>query len=160
MSEWFVLNARDAEWVDTKLGKYCGFEKKDDRFPQLGVNLNVLQPGEPMTMYHREDAQEDFLVLDGECLLIVDGEEQPLKKWDLFHCPPGIDHAIVGAGSRPALVLAVGARTGADENLVYPADPTAQKHGAAVAVETSDPERAYEGITFERGPYKEGWLPD
>jgi uncharacterized cupin superfamily protein len=152
MSEWFVLSARDAEWIDGTLGKYCGFETKEARFPQLGINLNVLQPGEPMTMYHRENAQEDFLVLDGECLLIVNGEERPLKKWDLFHCPPGIDHAIVGAGGGPSLVLAVGARTGAEEKLVYPADPTAQKHGAAVAVETSEPDLAYEGISFERGP--------
>ena len=159
MSDWFVLNARNAEWIDGTLGKYCGFEPKGARFEQLGINLNVLQPGEPMTMYHREGEQEDFLVLEGECLLIVEGEELSLRKWDLFHCPPGVAHAIVGAGDRPSLVLAVGARSGA-KGLAYPADPTARRHRAAVGSETTDPKVAYEGLSFERGPYKEGWLPD
>jgi uncharacterized cupin superfamily protein len=158
---WFVLNARDAEWLDGDLGKYTGFESQDARFPQLGINLNVLAPGEPMTMYHRENAQEDFLVLAGECLLIVEGEQVPLQRWDLFHCPAGVAHAIVGAGDGPSLVLAVGARTGEeDHGLVYPADPVAQKHGAAPAEETSDPKQAYAPFSFERTGYKEGWLPE
>ena len=158
---WFVLNAKDAAWVDSDLGKYVGFEGKDGRFPQLGINLNVLNPGESMTMYHREDAQEDFLVLAGECVLIVEGEARPLRRWDLFHCPPGIDHAIVGAGEGPSLVLAVGARTGRDdEGLVYPADPVAQQHNAAVPVETSDPKVAYKPFSFRKCGYKEGWLPE
>src|SRR5438067_12987107 len=149
---WFVLNAKDAAWLDGELGKYTGFEGKNARFPQLGINLNVMNPGEPMTMYHRENAQEDFLVLAGEALLIVNGEERPLKQWDLFHCPAGVDHAIVGAGDGPSLVLAGGARTGGEEKgLVYPADPVAQKHGAAVAEETSDPRRAYTRASSSSG---------
>jgi uncharacterized cupin superfamily protein len=157
--EWFVLNAREGEWIDCTLGKYCGFESGEARFEQLGINLNVLQPGEPMTMYHRENRQEDFLLLDGECLLIVEGEERWLRKWDLFHCPPGVAHAIVGAGDGPSLVLAVGSRTG-ESGVVYPADAVAQGHGAGVAVEADSAKEAYAGITFPRGPYKEGWLPD
>ena len=109
---WFVLNARDARWLDGAFGKYTGFEGPESKFPQLGININVLAPGEPMTMYHREDAQEDFLVVAGEAVLIVNGEERPLQAWDLFHCPPGVDHAIVGAGAGPSIVIAVGARTG------------------------------------------------
>src|SRR5258708_2589805 len=77
---WFVLNAKDAGWIDGPLGKYTGWEGPDSRFPQLGINLNVMQPGEPMTMYHRENAQEDFVVLPGECLLAVDGQERPLRE--------------------------------------------------------------------------------
>jgi mannose-6-phosphate isomerase-like protein (cupin superfamily) len=162
---WFVLNAKDASWLDGDLGKYTGFEGKDAaRFSQLGINLNVLAPGEPMTMYHREDAQEDFLVVSGKCTLIVQGEERPLEAWDFFHCPAGVDHAIVGAGDGPSLVVAVGARTGAEQRgehgLVYPADPTAQKHGAAVEEETSDGRSAYARFTFRRTGYGEGWLPD
>jgi uncharacterized cupin superfamily protein len=130
------------------------------RFPQLGINLNVLQPGEPMTMYHREEAQKDFLILAGDCTLIVQGEERPLRRWDLFHCP-GVDHAIVGAGEGRSLVLAVGARTGDEEKgLVYPAHPVAQKHGAAGRTETTDPKAACEGHSFRRCAYEEGWLPD
>lgn len=158
---WFVLNARDASWLDGDLGKYTGFEGRESRFPQLGINLNVMEPGEPMTMYHRENAQEDFLVLDGECLLIVEGEERTLRKWDLFHCPPGLAHAIVGAGDRPCLVLAVGARPAPeDEGLFYPADPTAVKHGAGLAEGTSEPEEAYKPFSFRRTAYGKGWLPD
>jgi uncharacterized cupin superfamily protein len=158
---WFVLNAKDARWLDGELGKYTGFEGKESRFPQLGINLNVLAPGEPMTMYHRENAQEDFIVLDGECILIVNGEERPLKRWDLFHCPAGVDHAIVGAGDRPSLVLAVGARTGdEDDGLFYPAEPVAQKYGAAVQEDTADGKGAYTNFTFRRTAYEEGWLPD
>ena len=161
---WFVLNARDARWLDGTLGKYCGFEGKEARFPQLGINLNVLAPGEPMTMYHRENLQEDFLVLAGACVLIVEGEERPLRRWDLFHCPAGVDHAIVGAGSGPSLVLAVGARTGEEERgehgLVYPADPAAQRHGAAVAETTTNPKDAYAGFAYEWRAYEPGWLPD
>ena len=108
---WFVLNAKDARWLDGELGKYTGFEGKDSRVPQLGININVMAPGEPMTMYHRENAQEDFLVVAGECVLIVNGEERPLKAWDFFHCPAGVDHAIVGAGDGQSIVVAVGART-------------------------------------------------
>jgi uncharacterized cupin superfamily protein len=158
---WFVLNARDARWLDGDLGKYTGFEGPESRFPQLGININVLAPGEPMTMYHRENAQEDFLVVAGECVLIVDGAERPLKRWDLFHCPAGVDHAIVGAGERPSIVVAVGARTGAeDDGLVYPADPTAQQHGAGVEVETTDGKSAYAAFSFRRTGYEDGWLPE
>jgi uncharacterized cupin superfamily protein len=155
---WFVLNAKDAAWLDGDLGKYTGFEGKDAaRFPQLGLNLNVMNPGEPMTMYHRENAQEGFLVLSGECLLIVEGEERPLKQWDYFHCPGGVAHAVVGAGDGPSLVLAVGARV-EDEGLVYPADPTAQKHGAGPLAETSDPAEAYKPFASRRTSYEDGWL--
>ena len=110
-------------------------------------------------MYHREPGQEDFLVLDGECLLIVEGEERPLKQWDLFHCPPGVAHTIVGAGDRPSLVLAVGSRTQGDE-VIYPADPTARRHGAGVETDTADPKVATAGLSLERGPYRKGWLPE
>jgi uncharacterized cupin superfamily protein len=157
---WFVLNARETRWLDGELGQCCNFEGPQ-RFPQLGINLNRLSPGESMTMYHRENAQEDFLVLSGECVLIVEGEERPLKQWDLFHCPPGVAHAIVGAGDRPCLVLAVGARTGAEEEgLVYPADPAAQGRQAGVETETSSPDEAYARFSFQWRSYVEGWLPD
>src|SRR5438270_13114759 len=93
---WFVLNAKDAHWLDGPLGKYTGFEGRAFRFPQLGINISVLQPGEPMTMYHRENAQEDFLVLEGECVLIVGGSERHLKQCDILHLHLRDDHAIVG----------------------------------------------------------------
>lgn len=100
-------------------------------------------------------------MLAGECVLVVEGEARQLKQWDLFHCPRGVDHAIVGAGDDPSLVLAVGARTGAeDEGLVYPADQVAQEHAAGVPVETSDPKVAYVPFSFRKCGYEDGWLPD
>jgi uncharacterized cupin superfamily protein len=156
---WFVVNARETGWGGGDFGKSCAFEGKEARFPQLGINLNVLEPGQPMCMYHRENAQEDFLVLAGECLLIVEGQERPLRQWDFFHCPAGVDHVFVGAGTGPSLVLAVGARVRPEE-IVYPAEPAAQRHGAAVQVETPDPEVAYASYSGGRVRYEEGWLPE
>ena len=102
-----------------------------------------------MGLYHRENAQEDFLVLAGECLLLVEGEERKLKTWDFFHCPPGTEHIIVGAGKEPAVVLAVGARGRRRKGLVYPVSKAALKHKAGVEQETTDPSEAYGG--FETG---------
>jgi uncharacterized cupin superfamily protein len=138
---WFVVNARDARWFHNELGHYGPFEGKDEAaFSQLGINLNVLPPGAPMAMYHEEPGQENFLVLRGECLLIVEGQERPLRTWDFVHCPPRTKHVIVGAGEAPALVLAVGARKGGAS---YPVDETAVRHGAGVDHEVASPQEAY-----------------
>ena len=83
---WFVLNAKEARWLDGDFGAFTRFEG-DVRFPQIGINIGVLQPGQPACMYHGEDEQEDFLVLAGECLLLVEGQERRLRAWDFVHCP-------------------------------------------------------------------------
>ena len=112
---WFVLNAREAQWWDRKgRGELCefegaGFEGALD-FTQLGINISVLGRGQPMSMYHYESDQEDFLVLGGEALLICEGEEWRLRQWDFVHCPAGTEHVIVGAGESGCVLLAVGAR--------------------------------------------------
>jgi uncharacterized cupin superfamily protein len=157
---WFVINARESRWRDAgPLGFFCNFEGKR-RFPQLGINLNVLQPGQPMGMYHREHAQEGFLVLAGTCLLIVDGEERALETWDFFHCPPRTEHIIVGAGDGPAVVLAVGARGLRRKGIVYTESEKAQARGAGVDRETTVPREAYEPFQpWVRCGYREGWLP-
>jgi uncharacterized cupin superfamily protein len=160
---WFVLNAREAQWRHEEgRSAICDFEGEAE-FAQLGINLSVLAPGEPMAMYHWEADQEDFLVLAGEALLIVEGNERPLRQWDFVHCPPGTKHVIVGAGDAPCLVLAVGARdrsTGPDWG-GYTVDEAALRHGAGVEQETTDAQQAYAGFR-RRQPtrYREGWLPD
>lgn len=107
---WFVINARESRWDDWgPLGFCCDFEGKK-RFPQLGININVLQPGQAMGMYHRENSQEGFLVLTGECVLVVEEQERRLRAWDFFHCPGGTQHILVGAGEETSVVVAVGAR--------------------------------------------------
>jgi uncharacterized cupin superfamily protein len=159
---WFVLNAREARWRPGRgRGAYSVFEGEPE-FSQVGIHLVALAPGEPMAMYHWEADQEDFLVLSGEALLIVEGEERPLRKWDFVHCPPGTKHVIVGAGGASCLVLAVGARdrsTGPDWG-AYPVDEVAVSHGASVEHETSDPDEAYKRFPRrEPSRYREGWLP-
>ncbi len=159
---WFVLSARAARWVHGEgRGARLSFEGKTD-FPQVGINLFVLAPGEPMGMYHWEADQEDFLVLSGEALLLVEGEERPLRRWDFVHCPAGTKHIIVGAGDGPCAVLAVGARehqTAADWG-GYTVDEVALRHGVGVEQETTDAEEAYARVP-PRLPtrYREGWLP-
>jgi uncharacterized cupin superfamily protein len=157
---WFVLNARETRWRDYgALGAACDFEGKRP-FKQVGINLNVLNPGEPMSMYHRENHQEGFLVLAGECLLIVEGEERPLTAWDFFHCPGGTAHVLVGAGDGPAVVLAVGAR-GGRKGIVYLVAEAAVEHGAGVAKETTKSREAYAAFPGStRSRYRAGWLPD
>jgi uncharacterized cupin superfamily protein len=163
---WFVLNARDAPWrARPGRGAGCLFEGtgRGQAFEQVGINLTTLAPGEPMALYHRENDQEDFLVLAGEALLIVEGQERPLRRWDLVHCPTGTAHTIIGAGEGPCLVLAVGARTasaGPDWG-AYTVDDAAIRRGAGVERETSDGGEAYARFeTTEETRYREGWLPE
>jgi uncharacterized cupin superfamily protein len=161
---WYVLNMRNAEWrhADGR-GAVCviaddfeGWRRETD---QLGVNPFVLRPGEPMAMYHWEADQEAFLVVSGEAVLIVEGEERQLRAWDFVHCPPNTKHVIVGSGSGPCLVIAVGARE--RDTLGFPTDDLAKHHGASVEEETMDGEVAYASVPRrEPTAYRDGWLPD
>jgi uncharacterized cupin superfamily protein len=114
-------------------------------------------------MYHWEADQEGFLVLSGEALLIVDDEERPLRQWDYFHCPPKVPHTIVGAGSGPTAILAVGARVDSvgDNWGAYPYSEVAMRHNASAEEDTTDQEVAY--ARFPKrvdGKFREDWLPN
>ena len=147
---WFVVNVRDAEWwfADSR-GAACNFESEygdpQVQFDQLGINLSVLEPGQS-GIYHAESNQEAFLVLSGECTLLVEGEERRLRSWDFFHSPPWTEHAFVGAGDKPCAILMVGAHLGPEGR--YPVSELAARYGASVAEETSDWRQAY--ATVER----------
>ena len=158
---WFVLNAREARWRHREgRGERVPFEGEAE-FPQVGVSLFVLGPGEPIGMYHWEADQEAFLVLSGEALLIIEGEERPLRQWDFVHCPAGTKHIIVGGGDEPSVVLAVGAREHqASEGWGgYTVDETALRHRAGVEQETTDVDEAYARFPDpESTRYREGWL--
>jgi uncharacterized cupin superfamily protein len=164
---WFVLNMRDAEWRHAD-GRGAVCVVADDfegwrQLDQLGVNPFVLLPGESMALYHWEADQEDFLVVSGEAVLIVEGEERPLRAWDFVHCPPNTKHAIVGAGSGRCLVIAVGARAhdGQPESLGFTVDEVAERHGASVEEDTMDGGVAYGPVPpRERSAYRDGWLPE
>ena len=161
---WFVLNAREARWRHRPgRGDVLSFDDEAAPFAQVGVNIFVLGPGDPMSMYHWEADQEDFLVLAGEAVLIVEGEERSLRSWDFVHTPPHVPHTIVGAGTGPCVIVAVGARDheGSPDWGAYPLDETAARHNAAAEHETTEPREAY--ARFEPGrpaPYRDGLLPD
>ena len=149
---WFVVNAHDVPWVEREGFGQRGRFELDGRiaagtgydpmhFSQVGVTLAVLEPGKPSGMYHGEAGQEDFLVLSGECIAIVEDEERRLQQWDFLHCPPWTKHILVGAGDGPCVVLMTGARV--EDGIVYPVSEVAARHGASVAEETRSPQEAY-----------------
>jgi uncharacterized cupin superfamily protein len=151
---WYVLNVRDAMWLTSEggekrpSGSECIFEGPGAEFTQVGVRLHVLPPGEPNGLYHTESKQEDFLVLFGECTLLVEGVERTLEQWDFFHSPAGTEHIFIGAGDQPCVILMVGAR-GDAWHVNYPVSELAQRHNAGVEQETSDPMEAYTRGEFE-----------
>jgi uncharacterized cupin superfamily protein len=165
---WFVVKVADAAWiVNDSFGARCIFESnprvlqerldlEPQHFEQLGVTLAVLPPGRSGGLYHSESAQEDFLVLAGECLLLVEGEERPLQQWDFFHCPPHVPHIFVGRGSEPCVLLMVGARP-EGRTLDYPRDETALRHGAGVEEATPSPHEAYAPHPHWRPGRPETW---
>ena len=148
---WFVVNVRDAQWLTSENGEKrpsgseCAFESRKFEFPQFGIRLHVLEPGEPNGLYHSESQQEAFLVLSGECTLLVEGEERPLGPWDFFHSPAGTEHIFVGAGDGPCVILMAGSRSG-DWNVLYPVSELAARYGASAEEETTDPDEAYVGV--------------
>ena len=131
MTEWIVRNARELRWTENEMGAYCDLlQGGGDGAEEFGINLNVLPKGAPMAIYHQEPHQEGFLVLRGECVAIIDGEEVALREWDYFHCPPNVRHVVVGASDEPALVLAVGSRVSGG-NATYPPEPLAARYRAS-----------------------------
>ena len=151
---WFVVNVDEAAWLANEaFGARCVFETSErvnrgrpdlevHKFPDIGFTLAVLQPGKPNGLYHAESRQEGFLILAGECLLLVEGEERVLRAWDFFHCPAGTEHAFIGAGEGPCVIFMVGARS-ASKTIVYPESELARRHGAGVDEETASPAEAY-----------------
>jgi uncharacterized cupin superfamily protein len=151
---WFVVNVHDAEWwFEEGRGGRCAFENEYGdppvEFAQLGVNVTVLGAGQK-SLYHAEANEEAFLVLSGECVLLVEGDERRLRRWDFFHAPPWTEHAFVGAGEEPCAILMVGARSA--PGVRYPVSELAARYGASVAEETTDWREAYATVAwFRRG---------
>ena len=144
--DWFVVNVAQCDWYSNgAFGRVCQFEKPEARFPETGVRLYLLEPGKPNCRYHRESAQEDFLVLDGSCKLLVNNEEKQLKAWDYVHCPAGVSHVFVGDGDGPCTILMIGHRP-KDIELCYPKNELAAEYGAETPEPTPDPKVAYADV--------------
>ena len=143
-------------------GSACLLDGPNELFSQVGYRLRVLMPGQPNGMYHHEANQEDFLVLAGECLLLVEGEERRLRAWDFVHCPGGTDHIFVGDGAGPCVLFTAGSREGwpEGEGIFYPRSELALRHGAGVEADTPDPSEAYAGSPeWEPRPADAAGLP-
>jgi uncharacterized cupin superfamily protein len=158
---WFVVNLEDALAIsnEEKGGALYPLEPRELPFEDVGVHVRVLWPGDPNALYHSEDAQEGFLVLSGECTLIVEEEERPLRQWDYFHCPAGTHHIMVGAGDGPCAILMIGARPEV-ETFHYPVSEVAAKHGASAAKDTDEPDKAYADWPGEYQPVRLPWPID
>lgn len=143
---WFILNVHDGRWQQhPRFGRFCSFEGDGDaKFREIGVNVHMLRPMQRACLYHRESVQEDFLVLSGECIVIVGGEERTMKQWDLFHCPPRTDHVFVGKSDPFCAILMIGRREKGLE-LHYPKNEIAAKYAASARESTDDPREAYAG---------------
>jgi uncharacterized cupin superfamily protein len=153
---WFVLNVADARWMRSEIaGQWTDFEPPEG-FEHYGIGVHVLQPGQPNGKYHAENVQEDFLVLAGECILIVEDEERRLKAWDFFHCAPGTHHIIVGAGDGPCAILMAGLR-GEGKELHYPVSEVAGRYGASTPEKTDAPRLAYSDWPGEYEPARATW---
>jgi len=152
--DWFVRNVADNEWwVNEKFGARTMLVPEGS---QVGVRVHVLEPGKPSTLYHRESVQEGFLVIEGECLLIVEGEERLLRPWDYFHCAPGTTHGFVGAGDGPCVVVTLGART-EDNTILYAREEVALGHDAGVEHETDTPREAYAPFPKWESGHPDAW---
>jgi uncharacterized cupin superfamily protein len=142
MDEPFLINLDEAPTQrHPRRAMVIELEAEDVRWPDTGVNVQVMEPGQPNCRYHSEPVQEDFLVLHGQCVAIIDGEEQELRQWDFFHCPAGVEHVFVGAGDGPCAVLMIGSRR-LDE-AYYPVNELAAQYDASVTSATDDPAVAY-----------------
>jgi uncharacterized cupin superfamily protein len=156
MAKPFIMNIADAPaFSHSRRATIIDFESDDAPWPDLGVNVQIMQPGQPNCRYHSEPVQEDFLVLHGECIVILDGEERPLRQWDFLHCPAETAHVFVGAGGGPCAVLMIGSRR--EDKAHYPVSDVAAKYDASVASATDQPAEAY--ADWRREPHRRTRVP-
>jgi quercetin dioxygenase-like cupin family protein len=140
---WFIMNLADIAWeTHSGGGTWCSFEPPEARSKMLGIGVHILNPGESPGYYHTESDQEGFLVLSGECIAVVEGEERRMGQWDYLHSPPETAHITIGAGDGPCAILMVGTRS-PNHKTQYLPEPAAAKYGAAVEVATGSPKEAY-----------------
>ena len=132
---WFIRNLGELAWETVP-----GFGVWRDL--GVGLHIHVLQPGEAGGYYHAEEATEGFVVLSGECVAIVEGQERRMRRWDFLHSPPGTAHITVGAGDEPCAILMFGSPD-PSRKVEWIANETAARHGASVAKTTGQAREAY-----------------
>ena len=156
---WFVLNVGEASWSrNVHAGVWSELEGEDARFRGFGVGVHVLEPGQANGRYHAESVQEGFLVLSGECIALVEGEERPMRQWDYLHCPPGTHHILVGAGDGPCAILMIGVRS-PEATIDYRVDELASRYDASPPHDTHKPAEAYADQERAYSPERAPWPP-
>ena len=100
-------------------------------------------------------------MLAGEALLLVEGQERPLRQWDFVHCPPGTRHIILGTGDGPCTILAASSRENQTGDWgAYVVDEVATRHGVSPPQDTADTNAAYARFPpSQPTPYRDGLLP-
>ena len=104
-------------------------------------------------MYHWEADQEDFLVLAGEAVLVIEGVERPLRRVGLRALPGrGEAHRSSGRGTAPCACSPSARATArpAPDWGGYTVDEAALRHGAGVERETTDPDEALRALPAAR----------
>lgn len=151
LDEPLVINLSEAPTSSHSRGvTHLSLEPEGVTWPDTGVNVQIMQPGKPNCRYHSEPVQEDFLVLYGECIVILNGEERRLQQWDFVHCPAGTEHVFVGAGDRACAVLMIGSRR--EDAPLYQVNELAARYDASVMSPTMDPAEAY--ADWKREPWR------
>ncbi len=149
---WFVVNTADAAWTNNDYyGGVCIFES--DEFvlrgrpdlteyvkPHASFTIRVVPPGQPGTLYHAESVEENFLVLMGECVFIIEDQERHLRPWDFVHCPPMTGHTLIAKDNGPCVILATGNRRD-DLERVYTRSEAALRYDAGTEVDMTEPAR-------------------
>jgi uncharacterized cupin superfamily protein len=147
---WFVLNLADSAGMgNERAGTFTAFEAPGHPQPHFGIGVHTLWPGQPNGLYHEEDNQEAFLVLSGQCVLVVEEQERRLRQWDFFYSAPNTRHILVGAGDGPCAILMAGARR-PDQKIFYPVSEVAARYGASAVADTDNPREAYPAADFPR----------
>jgi uncharacterized cupin superfamily protein len=154
---WFVVNTAEAAWVSNDYyGGVCIFESDDFVLrgradlteyvkPGAGFTIRVVPPGQPSTLYHAESVQEDFLILMGECVLIIEDQERHLRPWDFVHCPPMTSHAFVAKDNGPCVILATGNRRDDLERVCLRSEVALRYH-VGTEVDGTEPARRGEWV--------------
>ena len=149
---WFIVNTADAAWTNNECyGGVCIFESDNVVLqgrpdltayekPHAGFTIRVVPPGKPSALYHAESVQEDFLILMGECTLIIEDQERHLRAWDFVHCPPMTAHTFVATETGPCVILATGNRSD-DLEVVSRRSEAALRYDAGTEVDMSEPAR-------------------
>jgi len=85
----------------------------------VDMHINILKPDSGQGPYHyHAESDNVYFVLEGEILVVVEGEEFRLARHDALFIPPGLKHATSNCGDVPAHFIEIYAPSAPDFHLV------------------------------------------